>query len=249
MTDWDNCQGVLGIRFNNESLLKQAFVHRSYLNENPEFALPSNERLEFLGDAILNFIVAEQLYSESPELPEGELTKSRAYLVCRQTLAEAASSLRLGDWLLLGQGEEASGGKEKQSNLANAMEALIGAIYLDQGLPKAKDFIFKQLKPLLERIKHGELSPNYKALLQEFIQSEKHPTPTYRLIEAIGPDYDKQFTVEVLIEGKILGRGTGKSKKVAEMEAAKSGWEKLRAKEALPKTIPYLVRDARDSHG
>jgi len=221
------------------SLLEQAFVHRSYLNENPDSALPSNERLEFLGDAILNFIVAEQLYSESPELPEGELTKSRAYLVCRQTLAEAASSLRLGDWLLLGQGEEASGGKEKQSNLANAIEALIGAIYLDQELPKAKEFIFKQLKPFLERIKHGELSPNYKALLQEFIQSEKHRTPTYRLIEAIGPNHDKQFTVEALMEGKILGRGTGKSKKVAEMEAAKSGWEKLRAKEASQK--PSLI--------
>ena len=235
MTDWDNCQGVLGIRFNNEPLLKQAFVHRSYLNENPEFALPSNERLEFLGDAILNFVTAEQLYSESPELPEGELTTIRASLVCRQTLAEVASSLKLGDWLLLGQGEGTSGGKEKQSNLANAMEALIGAIYLDQGLPKAKEFILKQLKPLLERIKHGELSPNYKALLQELIQSEKHSPPTYRLIEAIGPDHDKQFTVEVLIEGKILGRGTGKSKKVAEMEAAKSAWEKL--------------RDVRYSHG
>jgi len=235
VTDWDNCQGVLGIRFNNESLLKQAFVHRSYLNENPEFALPSNERLEFLGDAILNFVTAEQLYSESPELPEGELTTIRASLVCRQTLAEVASSLKLGDWLLLGQGEGTSGGKEKQSNLANAMEALTGAIYLDQGLPKAKEFILKQLKPLLERIKHGELSPNYKALLQELIQSEKHSPPTYRLIEAIGPDHDKQFTVEVLIEGKILGRGTGKSKKVAEMEAAKSAWEKL--------------RDVRYSHG
>ena len=235
MTDWDNCQGVLGIRFNNESLLKQAFVHRSYLNENPEFALPSNERLEFLGDAILNFVTAEQLYSEFPELPEGELTTIRASLVCRQTLAEVASSLKLGDWLLLGQGEGTSGGKEKQNNLANAMEALIGAIYLDQGLPKAKEFILKQLKPLLERIKHGELSPNYKALLQELIQSEKHSPPTYRLIEAIGPDHDKQFTVEVLIEGKILGRGTGKSKKVAEMEAAKSAWEKL--------------RDVRYSHG
>ena len=235
MTDWDNCQGVLGIRFNNEPLLKQAFVHRSYLNENPEFALPSNERLEFLGDAILNFITAEQLYSEFPELPEGELTTIRASLVCRQTLAEVASSLKLGDWLLLGQCEGTSGGKEKQSNLANAMEALTGAIYLDQGLPKAKEFILKQLKPLLERIKHGELSPNYKALLQELIQSEKHSPPTYRLIEAIGPDHDKQFTVEVLIEGKILGRGTGKSKKVAEMEAAKSAWEKL--------------RDVRYSHG
>mgnify|MGYP001087612095 CR=1 FL=1 len=230
MSDWDSCQRALGISFSDEALLEQAFVHSSYLNENPGFSLPSNERLEFLGDAILDFIVAERLYSQFPELPEGELTRLRASLVCRQTLAEIACSLKLGDWLLLGQGEEVSGGKEKESNLANATEALLGAIYLDQGLPKAKEFILKQLKTFLERIKHGEISPNYKALLQELIQSEKHSTPTYRLVEAIGPDHDKQFTVEVLAEDKILGRGTGKSKKVAEMEAARSAWEKLRVK-------------------
>ena len=237
MIDWARCQKALGIRFNDELLLQQAFVHRSYLNENPDFTLPSNERLEFLGDAILDFTVAEQLYRDFPELPEGELTKTRAYLVCRQTLAKVASSLKLGDWLLLGQGEEASGGRKKQSNLANTMEALIGAIYLDQGLPEVKQFILRQLKPFLEKTKRGEISPNYKALLQELAQSEKHSTPIYRLVEATGPDHNKQFTVEVLIQDEVLGRGAGKSKKDAEIEAARLAWEKLRTEETLP-TLP-----------
>ena len=155
MIDWNDCQKSLGISFRRESLLEQAFVHLSYLNENPGFARPSNERLEFLGDAILNFIVAEKLYKEFPKLPEGELTEIRASLVCRDTLAELAFSLKLGAWLLLGRGEEANGGRAKASNLANTMEALIGALYLDQGLAKARKFILRQLKPELEKIRGG----------------------------------------------------------------------------------------------
>jgi ribonuclease-3 len=228
MTDWNYCQKDLGISFHQESLLEQAFVHLSYLNENPGFARPSNERLEFLGDAILNFIVTEKLYEEFPELPEGELTEIRASLVCRDTLAGLASSLKLGDWLLLGRGEEANGGRAKESNLANAMEALIGALYLDRGLAKARRFILRQLKPELEKIKAGKTTPNYKALVQEFIQGQRKPTPVYRLVEATGPDHSKQFTAEILVEGEALGRGTGKSKKAAESQAAKAAWEKLR---------------------
>ena len=228
MIDWNACQRALGISFIDQSLLEQAFIHPSYLNENPDFALPSNERLEFLGDAILGFIVAEELYSESPELPEGELTTIRASLVCRQTLAKVASSLKLGHWLLLGQGEEISGGRERGSNLANATEALIGAIYLDQGLCKVKEFILSHLKPFLEKTKRGEISPNYKALLQELVQATKFSPPTYHVIEATGPDHDRQFTVEVLIEDKIFAQGIGKNKKAAEVEAAHSAWEKLR---------------------
>ena len=203
-------------------------MHLSYLNENPGFAQPSNERLEFLGDAILNFIVTEKLYEEFPELPEGELTKIRASLVCRDALAELASSLKLGDWLLLGRGEEANGGRTKASNLANAMEALIGALYLDQGLAKARRFILRQLKPELEEIKAGKTIPNYKTLVQELVQGEKRPTPVYRLVEATGPDHSKQFTAEILVEGEALGRGTGRSKKTAENQAARAAWEKLR---------------------
>jgi len=228
MIDWNDCQKNLGISFHQKSLLEQAFVHSSYLNENPDFAWPSNERLEFLGDAILSFVVTEKLYKEFPKLAEGELTEIRASLVCRDTLAELASSLKLGDWLLLGRGEEASEGRAKASNLANTMEALIGALYLDQGLAKARRFILRQLKPELVKIKDGKTTPNYKALVQEFIQGQKRPTPVYRLVEAIGPDHSKQFTAEILVEGEALGRGIGKSKKTAESRAARAAWEKLR---------------------
>ena len=228
MIDWNCCQSDLGISFRRGALLEHAFVHTSYLNENPDFYLPDNERLEFLGDAILNFMVAERLYKEFPKLPEGDLTEIRASLVCRDTLAEVASSLKLGDWLLLGQGEEASGGRTKQSNLANAMEALIGAIYLDQGLAATRRFVLKQLKPELRKIKAGKMTPNYKAIVQELIQGQKKPAPVYRLAETAGPDHNKEFTAEILVEGEALGRGTGKSKKAAESQAARAAWERLR---------------------
>ena len=228
MVDWNDCQKHLGISFRQESLLEMAFVHPSYLNENPGFAGSSNERLEFLGDAILNFIVAEKLYEEFPELSEGNLTEIRASLVCRDTLAEIAFSLKLGDWLLLGQGEEANGGRTRPSNLANAMEALIGVLYLEQGLARARRFIFRQLKPRLDKIKAGKRTPNYKALVQELVQGQKRPTPVYRLVETAGPDHSKQFTVEILVEGEVVGNGTGKSKKAAENQAARAAWEKLR---------------------
>ena len=228
MIDWNDCQKNLGISFSQESLLEQAFVHSSYLNENPGFALPSNERLEFLGDAILNFIVAEKLYEEFPQLPEGELTELRASLVCRDTLAEVASCLKLGGWLLLGQGEEVNGGRTKQSNLANAMEALIGALYLDQGIAKARRFVLRQIKPELKKIREGKLTPNYKALVQELVQGQKRPTPVYRLVEVAGPDHNREFPAEIMVEGEALGRGTGKSKKAAESQAARAAWEKLR---------------------
>jgi len=180
-----------------------------------------------LGDAVLDFIVAENLHTGYPELAEGELTMIRAFLVCRESLNEVASSLKLGDWLLLGRGEEATGGRTRQSNLANAMEAVIGAIYLDQGLDISKKFVLRQLEPFLERIRAGGINPNYKALLQEFIQKQTQLTPNYHVTEAIGPDHDKQFTVEVVIEREVLGRGMGKSKKAAEVEAARIAWEKL----------------------
>jgi ribonuclease-3 len=228
MVDWNDLQNELEVSFRQRSLLQEAFVHSSYSNENPAFAMSSNERLEFLGDAILNFVVTEKLYKEYPELAEGELTRLRASLVCGETLAELASSLRLGNWLLLGRGEEANQGRTKTSNLANAMEALTGALYLDQGLVKARRFVLRQLRPQLKRIKTGKTIPNYKALVQELVQGQKKPTPVYRLVTATGPDHSKQFTAEILIEGQPLGRGTGRSKKVAESQAARAAWEKLR---------------------
>lgn len=228
MTDWNYCQKALGISFRRESLLEQAFVHSSYRNESPDSSASNNERLEFLGDAVLNFVVTERLYEKFPELSEGELTEIRASLVCRDILAELASSLGLGDCLLLGRGEELSGGRAKASNLANAMEALLGALFLDQGLAKARRFILRQLKPELQKIGTGNTMPNYKALVQEFVQGEGRPTPVYRLVEATGPDHSKRFTVEILVDGDPLGRGMGRSKKAAESQAARAAWEELR---------------------
>lgn len=228
MVDWNHCQKALGISFRQEWLLEQAFVHSSYCNENPEFRHTSNERLEFLGDAVLSFVVTQKLYKEFPELTEGELTELRASLVCRDNLAELASSLGLGDWLLLGRGEELSGGRTKAGNMANAMEALIGALYLDQGLAKARRFILRQIKADLEKIKKGKTVPNYKALVQELIQGQGRPTPVYRLIEATGPDHNKQFIVEILVGAEALCKGIGRSKKIAESQAARGAWEKLR---------------------
>jgi ribonuclease-3 len=155
MVDLDGCQRSLKISFKDESLLLQALVHSSYLNEDQDFALPSNERLEFLGDAVLGLVVAERLYGDFPQMDEGKLTTMRASLVCRDALADIASSLNLGEWFLMGQGEEADGGRSKPGNLANGMEALLGAIYLDRGLRQVREFIFKRMGPLLEQIKGG----------------------------------------------------------------------------------------------
>ena len=239
MQNWEECEKSLGVSFANKSLLKQALTHSSYINENPDFVLLSNERLEFLGDAILDFIVAEKLYKEFPELPEGKLTAIRASLVCRDALTEVASSLGLGDYLLLGRGEEASKGRTKPSNLANAMEAVIGAIYLDQGMVKTRKFVLSRLRPRLRKIKAGKITLNYKALLQEFVQRKKTLTPVYRLVEITGPGHEKQFTAEVMVGDEVLGKGTGKNKKSAEMEAAHSAWEELWRKESLP--TPTLI--------
>jgi ribonuclease III len=228
MADASEVHNRLGESFSRGSLMEQAFVHRSYLNENPLFTRPSNERLEFLGDALLSFIVAEKLYKEFPDLPEGSLTEIRASLVCRDTLAELASSLRLGHRLLLGQGEEMNRGRSKPGNLANAMEALIGALYLEQGLEATRTFVLERLKPHLDRAKAGQIVPNYKAMLQELVQGQGRPTPVYRLIEARGPDHDRQFTAEILVEGEALGVGEGKSKKAAENQAARAAWTRLR---------------------
>jgi len=239
MQNWEDCEKSLGVSFANKSLLKQALTHSSYINENPDFVLLSNERLEFLGDAILDFIVAEKLYKEFPELPEGKLTAIRASLVCRDALTEVASSLGLGDYLLLGRGEEASKGRTKPSNLANAMEAVIGAIYLDQGMVKTRKFVLSRLRPRLRKIKAGKITLNYKALLQEFVQRKKTLPPVYRLVEITGPGHEKQFTAEVMVGDEVLGKGTGKNKKSAEMEAAHSAWEELWRKESLP--TPTLI--------
>ena len=230
MVNWQDLQQVIGTTFQDPSLLQQAFVHSSYVNENPDFPLPDNERLEFLGDALLSFIVAEKLYHEFPHLAEGELTEIRVSLVRQETLAQLASALKLGDYLYLGKGEESTGGRQRQTNLADAFEALIGAIFLDQGLTAARDFVLGKLDSRLDRIRTRGIGRNYKALLQEFTQAEYQQLPAYRVVETSGPPHDKDFTVEVTLEDKILGTGSGKSKRAAEMEAARSAWEELKTK-------------------
>ena len=227
MADLDALQQSLGISFNNPSLLEQALVHSSYINENPGFAPASNERLEFLGDAVLGLIVAEKLYQDFPHSTEGEMTKLRAALVRRDTLARVARAIELGDYLYLGKGEEASDGRRKSANLAGALEAVIAAISLDQGLDTARDFIQRLFIKELQRIVSHGAAVDYKSRLQEFIQARQHQTPVYQVIEATGPAHDRKFIVEVRAGDTVLGRGAGKSKKTAETEAAHAALEQL----------------------
>ena len=227
MVDLDGLQQSLGVSFNDPSLLEQALIHSSYINENPGFAPTSNEKLEFLGDAILGLIVAEKLYQDFPHSTEGELTKLRAALVRRDTLARMARAIKLGDYLYLGKGEEASGGQRKSANLAGALEAVIAAISLDQGLAIAKDFIQRLFEKELQGIVSHRAVVDYKSQLQELIQAKQHQTPIYQLIEATGPDHDRRFIVEVRVDDAMLGKGAGKSKKIAETEAAHAALEQL----------------------
>jgi ribonuclease-3 len=227
LADLTILQQSLGITFNNISLLEQALVHSSYVNENPGVAPTSNERLEFLGDAVLGLVVAERLYQDFPQFTEGQMTRLRAALVRRETLARMAQAIGLGDHLYLGKGEEASGGRQKPVNLAGAIEAVIGAIFLDQGLARARDFTLRLLETdLREAVTRGD-SIDYKSELQELIQAKEQQIPTYHVIESTGPDHDKRFTVEVRVGDTLLGRGSGKSKKTAESEAARAALEKL----------------------
>ena len=227
LADLPAMQQRLGVSFNDPSLLEQALVHSSYINENPSFALTSNERLEFLGDAVLALTVAEKLYQDFPYFAEGKMTKLRSALVCRDTLAHMARIIGLGDYLYLGKGEEASGGRHKPANLAGALEAVIAAIFFDQGLDSARNFILELLDKELQKVVSEGVVVDYKSQLQEFIQAEEQQTPTYHVIETMGPDHDRKFTVEVRIGDIALGRGSGRSKKMAEADAARSALEQL----------------------
>jgi ribonuclease-3 len=227
LTDWAGLQSNLGITFENLSLLKQAFVHTSYLNENPTFDLPSNERLEFLGDAVLGLAVADELYRRYPDLTEGEMTKFRSNLVSGKTLAHLAASLHLGDYLYLGKGEEIKGGRGRESNLAAVMEAVLGAIFLEHGFAMARDLTLRLLGAELERITEEGSVTDYKSRLQEVVQAREQITPSYHTIEVVGPAHDRMFTVEVMIGDAMMGRGRGKRKQVAENEAARVALEKL----------------------
>lgn len=227
MIDHQQFQKQLEIHFKNSSLLKQALIHSSYINENPDTALSSNERLEFLGDAVINMVIAEELFKRFPDYDEGELTRLRSVLIKRETLARAARQINLGKYLYLGKGEESGGGREKDTNLAGGLESLIAAIYLDQGLETVRNFVLKLFVTIIQEITGSGAVTDYKSRLQELIQCREQITPSYHLIEAIGPPHEKTFTVEVRAGQIALGRGTGKSKKAAEMEAARVALEKI----------------------
>lgn len=220
-------QPETGHTFQNTHLLENALTHSSYANENREKGIHSNERLEFLGDAVLGFICAEYIYENFRAMPEGELTKLRASIVCEKSLYEYAKRLHLGDYLLLGHGEEAGGGRKRPSVLADAVEAMLAAIYLDGGMESAKKFIlgYIQEKALeMSRMRHPL---DYKTTLQEIIQKNREETLTYRLKEESGPDHDKRFVIELLINSNIIAEGIGRSKKEAEQDAARIALEPM----------------------
>lgn len=210
----------------DQSLLKRALTHRSFLNEN-ESAQKHNERLEFLGDAVLELTVSEYLFEKFPEKPEGTLTAYRAALVRTTTLAEVAATLELGQKLRLSKGEELTGGRQNPSLLANTFEAVMGAIYLDQDYQAAKAFVAKHLLPKLNTIIEKGLFKDFKSTLQEHVQAEGHDSPEYQVIDEEGPDHNKQFTINVKVDGEIMGQGSGKSKQSAQQAAARDALEKL----------------------
>lgn len=227
MADLAALQEILGVSFEDSSLLEQALIHSSYINEKPDLAPTSNERLEFLGDAVLDLVIAEKLYHDLPSLTEGEMTKLRAALVRGDTLARAARAVGLGDYLYLGKGEEASGGRHKPANLAGGLEAVIAAIFLDQGSAVAENFILRLFNKELEKAISQGGGADYKSQLQELIQAKEQQTPAYYVVKAKGPDHDRRFTVEVRVGDTVLGKGAGKSKKAAETDAARSALERL----------------------
>lgn len=225
MKDFSPLEKKLNLKFKNKDLLIQAFCHRSYLNENPDFYLDHNERLEFLGDAVLELIVTEYLYQKYPKKPEGELTNWRAALVNAKMLFEIAKDLNFNDFLLLSRGEAKELGKARQYILADAFEALIGAIYLDRVYKANEDFIKKYLIVKLPEIIEKGLFRDAKSQFQEEAQERAGVTPTYKVLEEWGPDHVKHFIIGVFLNKELVAKGEGSSKQEAEEEAAKNALE------------------------
>ena len=216
---------AIGYRFQNITLLQNALAHSSYANERWHDSLKSNERLEFLGDSVLGMVVADYLYRTFPDRLEGDLTRMRADMVCEQTLASVANTIGLGEHLLLGKGEEQGGGRSRSSILADALESVIAACYLDGGMEAAVAFIRKFILVKVPVTKLHNM--DYKTALQEQVQQKKNQVLSYRLVGESGPDHDKQFRVELTLNGQLVGVGTGTSKKRAEQDAAREAMEKL----------------------
>lgn len=219
----------IGIRFSDLILFHQALIHTSYANEYKGADIVDNERLEFLGDAVLDLVISDYLYRHFPDLPEGELTKARATIVCEQTLAQHSVKLGIGEHLLLGRGELSSGGRERVSILADAFEAVIGAIYLDAGFSRTFEFILKHFQRDLLMVERGEYNNDYKTILQETVQKNTDGKVQYEVVSERGPDHDKLFEVAVVVNGRRLGTGAGKTKKESEQNAARQALIELHA--------------------
>ena len=229
--DFSKFEENAGVKFKNENLLKQAFTHRSYINENRDSGLEHNERLEFLGDAVLELVITDYLFNKMKDSDEGEMTALRSALVNADTAARVATSLGVNDFLLLSKGEaKDTTGRARQYILANTLEALIGAIYIDQNYEVAKEFILAHVAPLMEEILSSGTWIDSKSLFQEKAQEFVGYTPLYKTIKEAGPDHDKHFTVQVSVNDEVMGEGDGKRKQDAEQAAAtdaleKKGWK------------------------
>lgn len=221
----------LGTSFLNYNLFSQALTHSSYAYELRSKDIADNERLEFLGDAVIKLIISEYLYNKFPEKAEGDLTKIRAAVISDRTLAAVARKLRLGSYLLLGSNERKTGGISRKSNLANAFEAMIGAIYLDAGLGKARDFLLENVSSEIEKVSKAGYIRDYKSALQEYVQQRKWGLPQYRVVRETGPKHKKVFWIEVKIKGKKRGAGRGLNKKEAEQRAAFEALRNLKSSE------------------
>ena len=229
--EFEPLQQAIRYRFRDRGLLEHAMTHTSRANEDVSGGVVDNESLEFLGDAVLGFVVADMLFREFPTFSEGDKSKTKASLVSTATLARQAEHLSLGEHLLLGRGEEKTGGRRKQALLADGYEALIAAIYLDGGIEQARKFIAREFGALVDEVRsHGVAGHDYKSALQELVQARDLPLPDYRLIGTVGPDHRKQFHVEVVVRGESLAQAIGPSKKDAEQEAARMALEGLRAR-------------------
>jgi len=223
----EKIESRLGLKFNNRSLLETALVHRSYLNENGGHAPESNERLEFIGDALVGLVVGQAIYTRLPEATEGSLTTRRSLAVRGDALARAARKYRLGDDLLLGSGERASGGSKRTGNLAGLLEAVIGAVLLDRGYTKASEFVLTVLRDEINNATDTHTPKDPKSLLQEFAQSNGHDPPEYRVIGTRGPDHNRVWQIEALLAGRVVARGQGGRKLDAEREAASKALSEL----------------------
>jgi len=227
--DFSDFEKTIDLKFNNQEILKQAFTHRSFLNEHKSLKGKHNERLEFLGDAVLELAITDYLYNEYPDKNEGDLTSIRSALVNAQTCALVAQKLAVNDYLLLSKGETKDVGRARQYILANALEAIIGAIYMDSGYEKARDFILKNIAPMTEKIVKEELWVDAKSKFQEKAQDIAGVTPSYKTTKEVGPDHDKKFTVGVFLGDQLVSEGEGDSKQDAEQSAARhalkeKGW-------------------------